>query len=147
MRFFITKKNLVWVIIALCALTILISLSACGSREAVPEKPETFLSGGPGGILIKLSLVATALAGTGLIACAFLAIFYYNKFYVAKLAIACTATIVGSQIVYQFGHHLGAAALVAAVLSVAAAGWWGWAHLGKIEKKIKLDLNFNGRIG
>jgi len=146
MKFYVTRKILVGIILALCALIYVMFLSSC-SRGAVQPGITQSVPGGPAAILSRIALAATAVAGTGLVACGFLAVFYANKFLVAKLAIACAATIIASQVVYQFGQYLGVASLVAVVVGIGVAGVWAWAHLAKIEKRFNCDINQDGKIG
>lgn len=128
-----------WVMI-LCAFSIIIFLlTGCVQRAAVIDQHTT----SPGFILIKLSLVATALAGTGLIASGFLALFYPDKAQVAKFAGVCLATIGISQAVYWLGSH----PWIMGVAIVGTVGLWCWSHYRLIEKWLGKDLNGDKKIG
>jgi hypothetical protein len=146
MKFYVTRKILVGIILALCALIYFMFLTGC-ARGAVQPGAAASIPTGPAQVLSRIAIAATAVAGASLIACGFLAVFYANKYLVAKLAIACVAIIIASQIVYQFGQHLGIVSLIAALAAVAGAGLWAWAHLSKIEKRLMCDLNRDGKIG
>lgn len=147
MKFYFTRKTLVGVILALCGLIFWMALTGCGSRGSLPASPPSFFHGGPSGVLTKLALFATALAGTGLIACAFLAMFYPDKAKVAKLAVACVTVIIGAQITFWLGAHLVLASVLSLLAIVCGLGVYGWVHRRALEKKIGIDLNKDGKIG
>jgi len=147
MKFYITRKTLVGVILALCGVIFFLALSGCGSRGSLPAGNPSFFHGGPSGVLTKLAILATALAGTGLIACAFLAMFYPDKLKVAKLAVACVTVIIGSQITYWLGAHLVLATCLSIVALLCGLGVYAWIHRRELEKKIGVDLNRDGKIG
>ena len=148
MKFYVTRKTLVGVILALCAVIFFLALSGCGSRGSLPgSNPPWFHGGSPASVLTRLALVATALAGAGLIACAFLAAFYPDKAKVAKLAVACVTIIIGSQITYWLGSHLVLATVLSLVAILCGLGIYGWIHRRELEKKTGIDLNRDGKIG
>lgn len=132
-----------WLVLALVLAVLLSALVGC-SRGSVPGPGTPSVPGGPAAVLTRIALIATAVAGSCLVACAFLAVFYPNKWLVAKLAIACVAVIVGSQVVFWLGAHLVAVALAAGVLGL---GYLGWRHLARLEKVTGVDFNRNGRLG
>lgn len=128
-----------WVMI-LCSLAILLLLvTGCATRIAVDNHQST----SPGSILIKLSLVATALAGAGLLASGFLAIFYPDKAQVAKFAGVCIATLGIAQAVYWLGSH----PWIMGLAIVGTVGLWAWSHCRLIEKWLGKDLNRDGKVG
>ncbi len=137
-----------WMLI-ICTITVIIFLLTGCERTAVPlhngDTP-SFLSGGPSGILTKLALVATALAGTVLIACAFVAIVFKGFLgaeRLARIAGGCLAVIAISQMVYWLGNHLW----ILVCGTIAIAGLWAWAHVRLIEKWFGTDLNNDKKIG
>jgi hypothetical protein len=135
-----------WALLLCSIVALVFVLSGCGRGAVQPGDAEA-VQRGPAQILSRIAVIATAVAGAALVACGFLAVFYHDKFLVAKLAIACVATVICAQVTYQFGNHLGAISLGALVVAIAAAGFLAWRHLGKIEKRLDIDLNGDGSIG
>lgn len=133
-----------WLVAALVLAVLLAALVGCG-RGSVPGANPPSVSGGPAGVLTRIALIATAVAGTGLVACAFGAAIFSSKWAMfARLALACLVVVAASQVVYWIGANSGAFAAVAVVLVL---GWLGWRHLARIEKALGVDINRNGRLG
>jgi hypothetical protein len=136
-----------WLGLGLFALAVLLALAGCGPVLRSPGDPAPGLHDGPAGVLHRLALVASWLAGAGLIACAVAAVFVPNKYLVGKAAIACVAVLLGAQVAYWLADHLAIAAGMAAVCLALCAVGWVWLHRKAIEKRTGIDLDFDKRLG
>ncbi len=147
MRFFITKKVLVGVIIALCAVIYVIFLSGCRSAGLRPPSSGATCISGPGSVLADVALYATWAAGVGLICCGIAAVWLPNKFNIAKVALGCFAALVVAGIMHWIAAHW--AVLLGLCAGVLVLSGIGWAYINRkaLEKKSGVDLNRDGKIG
>jgi hypothetical protein len=145
MRFFITKKILVGIIVALCALIYFMFLSGCGRGSVQPEPPS--VPGGPANALAGLAVWATWASGAGLLLCGVATFFLPNKLQILRIALGCIATMLTAGILHWISAHwavlLGLCACVILLSGVA------WAYINRrfLEKKSGVDLNRDGKIG
>ena len=144
MRFFITKKVLVGVIIALCAVIYVIFLSGC-VRGSLPPAPKTGLHDGPAAALASLAVWAAWIAGIGLLGCGVMA-FLRPSFAVAKFACSCLTILCVS---FLLGWVAANATIilgsVVVILLLGAVGYT-WLHRVDVKKKTGIDLNWLGRV-
>ncbi len=148
MRFFITKKVLVGVIIALCAVIYVIFLSGCGSAGLRPPGSGKTCISGPGSVLADVALYATWAAGVGLILCGIaIALRPAKAWEFAKVALGCFAALVVAGILHWIAAHW--AILLGLCAGVLVLSGIGWAYINRkaLEKKSGIDLNQDGRLG
>lgn len=148
MRFFITKKNLVWLIFLLCCVIFAIFLTGCGKSAGLrPPGPGAPGISGPGGTLSSLATWATWASGIGLLGCGVAAAFLPNKFQIAKLALGCFAALLTAGILHWVAAHW--AILLGLCAGVLVLGGVGYVFLNRkiLEKRLNCDLDQNGKIG
>lgn len=147
MKYLANTKAITWGIFLLAAVVFAFLLSAC-SRGVVPPIPACpGAHGGPSGVLTRVAIIASAVAGSLLVACAFLAVFWPDKTKVAKLAVACVTILIGAQAVYWLGQHLVLATGIVVMALVIGGGVYLWIHRRAIEKTVGADLDRDGKIG
>lgn len=151
MNFYITKKVLVFVILALCALLFWIFITGCGSPAGLrpPGTGAASVSTGPAGVLTSLALFATWASGVGLFLCGIAAALpvFPNKLLIGRLAICCLAGLLTAGIMHWIAGHW--ALIVGLCIGVLVLCGIGWVYLNRryLEKKTGVDLNRDGRIG
>ena len=150
MRFFITKKVLVGVILALCALIYVMFLSGCSHAAAGLRPPGTPpVHGGAtvADILQRIALWSAWVGGISLTLCLVAIWFVPNKWTVGRIAICAVTLIASGQVIAWIGANIGLIAGCFIGLAVLGLGFLAWRHLGRVEKFLKRDLNGDGKIG
>lgn len=147
MRFFITKKVLVTIIVLLALIMLAMALQGCGSVGLRPPAITDDNSSGVSGIVANLSLYLTALATLGFVGCIVAAFWTSNWIKFGKGALGCLIAISASQFAYWYGKHVGLITWLLVAAAVIAAGVYLWLHIRQFEKKTGIDIDRNGKIG
>lgn len=146
MTYIVKKRDLLWATLAVLAILYALAIAGCGRGLVPAGAHEKSVSGGPGGALDSLAILATWIAGVGLLLCGVAAIWAPNKFAVAKVAICCVAIIGVSCLLHWLAGHtallVGASAAVLLLSTVS----YVWLHRVDVKKKTGIDLNWLCRI-
>jgi hypothetical protein len=143
----LTKRTLAWALFLALAVGFTIFLTACARGSVQADPTGAGSHAGPSGVLARVAVIASALAGSLLVACAFLAVFWPDKTKVAKLAVACVTILIGAQAVYWLGQHLVLATGIVALVLLLGGFVYLWVHRRSIETSIGADLDRDGKIG
>ncbi len=147
MRFFITKKALVVVILALCAVIYAIFLSGCGHAGARPPVPSGKASvSGPAGVVASVALYGTWIASVGLLCCGIAAIFAANKWEVVKLAIGCFAVLATAGLLHWVSAHWAILVCLVVIVLISSGVAYIWAHRRSLECSLGIDIDQDGEI-
>ncbi len=140
MRFFITKKVLVGVIVALSAILFWIFFTGCGSAGLRPPGAPN-VHAGPANALAGLAVWATWIAGVGLLCCGIAAVFR-PSLEIGKAALGCLAALVIAGILAWLAANLAVlVGLCIAVVVLSAVGYL-YLHRKVIKKKTGVDVNW-----
>ncbi len=144
MRFYVTRRDLIWLVLFLSAVIYALFLTGCGAGLRPPGAPS--VHAGPAGALAGLAVWATWIAGVGLLCCGVAAIWLPNKLGVAKVALGCLTLLAVSFLLGWIAKHetlvLGS---IAGVLLLGAIGYT-WLHRKDVKKRTGIDLNWLCRV-
>ncbi len=144
MRFYVTRRDLIWLVLFLSAVIYALFLTGCGAGLRPPGAPS--VHAGPAGALAGLAVWSAWAAGVGLLLCGVAAIWLPDKLGVAKIALGCFTMLVVSFLLGWIANHetlvLGS---IAGVLLLGAIGYT-WLHRKDVKKKTGIDLNWLCRV-
>ncbi len=144
MRFYVTRRDLIWLVLFLSAVIYALFLTGCGAGLRPPGAPR--VHDGPAAALAGLAVWAAWAAGAGLLCCGVAAIWLPDKLGVAKIAVGFLTMLAVSFLLGWVAAH---AALVMGgiviVLLLGAVGYT-WLHRADVKKKTGIDLNWLCRV-
>lgn len=149
MRYFITKKVLVGIIILLCAIIFAMFAMGCGGSVAglrPPGQPCPVASA-PAGVLSNVAIWATWAAAVGLLACGVAMVFLPNKARVGQAAVGCLAILLIAGILHWIAAHWALLMLLCLIVLLCCGGAYAYLNRKALEKKSGIDLNRDGKIG
>jgi hypothetical protein len=146
-KFFITKKVLVFIIILLSLIIMAICIQGCGPAGVRPPELASKPAAGVPGVLQRIALLSAWIGGIGIIASLIGFVFAPNKWLIAKMLALAVVLLVGANVVAFIALHSGAFTAIGIGLMVCVIAALAWKYIGAIENWLKRDLDGNGDIG
>ena len=147
MKFYITRKTLVGVILALCGVIFFLALSGCGSRGSLPGGETTPGLHGIPKLIQSIAVAVSGMATVALIICGIALAFVPNKLAVAKFALAALAALVSAGILWYLAAYWALAIFGSAFVLLLGVFGYGYVHRKDIDRRTGIDLNRDGKIG